>query len=90
MDYQESITALNATIQKQVAERTGELEGSRNDLLVCLAIAGESRDSDTGRHLLRVARYARRLAETLGMTSTAADLIFKASPFTILVSSAFR
>jgi putative two-component system response regulator len=79
-DYQDSLAHLNATLEKQVADRTRDLDASRTDILVCLAMAGECRDSDTGRHLIRVAQYARLLAETMGLARSAIETIFKASP----------
>jgi putative two-component system response regulator len=79
-EYQDSLANLNATLERQVAERTSELEASRTEILVCLAMAGECRDTDTGRHLLRVAQYARLLAQALGMASAEVDTVFKGSP----------
>jgi putative two-component system response regulator len=78
--YQDTLASLNATLEQQVAQRTRELEMSRTDILVCLAMAGECRDTDTGRHLLRVAQYARQLAKALDLPAAEVDILFKASP----------
>jgi putative two-component system response regulator len=80
LDYQDSLANLNSTLEQQVVQRTRELEASRTEILGCLAMAGECRDTDTGRHLLRVAQYARLLAEELALPSAEVDLIFKATP----------
>lgn len=79
-DYQDQLAEMNDTLEQQVQKRTQELDASRTDILVCLAMAGECRDSDTGRHILRVARYARCLAESLGLASEEIETIYKASP----------
>ena len=79
-DYQDSLAELNQTLERKVAERTQELEASRTDILICLAMAGECRDTETGHHLIRVARYSRRLAEGVGLPASDIDTIFKASP----------
>jgi putative two-component system response regulator len=50
-----------------VRQRTAELEESRLELIHCLARAAEYRDDDTGRHILRVGRYARIIGKQMGM-----------------------
>ncbi len=47
------------------AERRAEMLGARNTLIFALAKLAESRDSDTGQHLERIAAYSRVLAEQL-------------------------
>ncbi len=79
-DYEHSLSRLNATLERQVNERTRDVEASRTDLLVCLAMAGECRDSDTGRHLARVASYTRLLAQKAGLPAADVETLFKASP----------
>lgn len=54
-------------LEAAVNQRTVELESSRRDILHCLARAAEFRDDDTGHHVIRVGRYARIVAEGLGM-----------------------
>lgn len=66
-------------LEAAVQERTAELEASRRDLLHCLARAAEFRDDDTGHHVLRVGRYARIVAEALGLDSKYLDCIEQAA-----------
>ena len=79
-DDRDALERLNTTLEQQVMHRTLQLESSRNDILVCLAMAGECRDVETGRHVIRVARYTRRLAEELGLDPKTVQALFKTSP----------
>lgn len=51
--------------ERLVAERQAETIRSRNTLIFALAKLAESRDTDTGEHLERIAAYSRVLAEQL-------------------------
>jgi putative two-component system response regulator len=53
-------------LEAEVLRRTAELARSRQEVIHCLARAAEFRDDDTGRHVLRVGRYARLIAAELG------------------------
>jgi len=79
-EHEDSLATLNATLEQQVVQRTADLAASRMDLLLCLAQAGECRDVDTGRHLVRVARYARCLANALKLPAEEVQLLYTASP----------
>jgi len=57
-----------------------QVEASLKDTLIRLARAGEFRDSETGNHILRMARYSRLLAEQLGLDTEICELIELASP----------
>ena len=67
-------------LEKQVLERTAELSASRLEVIHCLARAAEYRDNDTGRHVIRVARYVRVIAEQLGLDSATVELFELAAP----------
>lgn len=54
--------------RRQIAERKAESVNARNTLIFALAKLAESRDSDTGLHLERIAAYSRVLAEELRAT----------------------
>lgn len=54
--------------RRQVAERKAESVNARNTLIFALAKLAESRDTDTGQHLERIAAYSRVLAEQLRAT----------------------
>ncbi len=57
-----------------------QVEASLKDTLFRLARAGEFRDSETGNHILRMARYSRLIAEHLGLDTEICELIELASP----------
>ena len=51
--------------ERALAERQAEMIRSRNTLIFALAKLAESRDTETGEHLERIAAYSRVLAEQL-------------------------
>lgn len=53
-------------LEELVLKRTAELERSRREVIHCLARAAEFRDNETGRHVIRVGKYAGILARQLG------------------------
>lgn len=57
-----------------------QVEASLKDTLFRLARAGEFRDSETGNHILRMARYSRLIAEQLDLETEICELIELASP----------
>ncbi|WP_367013287.1 HD domain-containing phosphohydrolase [Bremerella sp. JC817] len=65
--HQDRLEDYSRELELAVRERTAQLEASRRDILHCLARAAEFRDDDTGYHVLRVGRYARIIAEGLGL-----------------------
>ena len=74
-------------LERMILERTTEVRETRDIALLTLAKLAESRDSDTGNHLERMAAYSRRLAEELRRGGHAPtvdeafiDHLFKSSP----------
>ena len=67
-------------LQQQVCRRTAELAASRLELIHCLARTAEFRDNDTGRHVIRVGRYAEIIARQLGLDEETVELIGHAAP----------
>lgn len=57
-----------------------QVEASLKDTLIRLARAGEFRDSETGNHILRMARYSRLIAEQLDLDTDICELIELAAP----------
>ena len=55
-------------LEHEVRLRTSELFASRREAIQCLARAAEIRDDETGRHVLRVGRYAAIIAQELGLS----------------------
>ena len=52
----------------EVLRRTAELEDSRKEVIHCLGRAAEYRDDVTGRHVIRVGRFAAIIARQLGFS----------------------
>ncbi|HEV7281813.1 MAG TPA: HD domain-containing phosphohydrolase [Pirellulaceae bacterium] len=77
--HQDQLQGYSRRLEEAVKERTAELEASRRDILHCLARAAEYRDDDTGHHVIRVGRYARLIAEGLGMDGDYLDCIDQAA-----------
>jgi len=66
-------------LERMVRERTEELNQTRLQIIRNLGRAGEFRDNETGRHVIRVGHYCRLLAQAIGMDEEESDLIFQAS-----------
>lgn len=66
-------------LERQVRERTVELEESRKEVIRCLARAAEYRDNETGRHIFRVGRYVGIIARELGYSESDAELLEQAA-----------
>ncbi len=67
-------------LAEQVRHRTAELAASRRVLIDCLARAAEYRDNETGRHVIRVGRYAEIIARRMGLDPQFVELIEHAAP----------
>ncbi|MBS1714186.1 MAG: response regulator [Armatimonadetes bacterium] len=78
--YQDLVAAQNDLLDARVKETTRDLELSRKNVLLRLALAAEWRDEDTGAHILRVGLLSRLLAEELGFDQEAQERILLASP----------
>ena len=66
-------------LEEEVAERTRELRRAHREVVECLARAGEYRDNDTGRHVMRVRMYVAAIARSLGLDARTAELVADAS-----------
>lgn len=73
-------TNLAIELENRVRERTTELNAATDFLVERLAMAGEMRDTDTGKHVLRVGQYARMLADAYGLPPEIGYLLEKAAP----------
>ena len=67
------------SLERRVRERTKELEASRLELIYRLAKAAEYRDNETGRHVVRVGRYAAIIAKQLGLPDDRVSMIEQAA-----------
>jgi putative two-component system response regulator len=73
--YREYLAQSAEELETAVRQRTQELETSRREVVMCLARAAESRDDSTGRHVIRVGRYAAILAAELGWPESSVEMI---------------
>ncbi|HVS86058.1 MAG TPA: HD domain-containing phosphohydrolase [Gaiellaceae bacterium] len=79
-----------ALLEETVAQRTAELRGAYEEMLLRLGRAVESRDGDTGAHIERVGTYAQTIALALGLEPARARLIGLAAPLHDLGKIAVR
>ena len=77
--YHDQLDKYAQELEEQVRARTAELAMSRQELILSLARAAEFRDDDTGRHVVRVGRYVRAIAEELGMDEDDASMYEQAA-----------
>ena len=67
-------------LEEQVMLATREVRTRERETLMKLAKAGEYRDEETGNHIIRMAKYARLIAEELKLTAMECDEIEAAAP----------
>ncbi|OQX14972.1 MAG: two-component system response regulator [Desulfobulbaceae bacterium A2] len=67
-------------LERMVFQRTHDLNISRQQLIRRLGRAGEYRDDESGNHVLRVAHFARLIAEAYGLGPRAASILFSTAP----------
>lgn len=78
----------NILLEEEVARRTREIEAIQDVTVIALASLAETRDVDTGNHILRTQHYVRALAEELSthpkfrefLTPAKINLLFKTAP----------
>lgn len=68
------------SLEQAVIEATRQIREREQETLFRLAKAGEYRDSDTGNHVLRMARYARLIAEAMRLETERCSMIEIAAP----------
>ena len=69
------LLTVNAELEQTLEARDGELLRARNGLVLALAKIVEHRSSNTGRHLIRLQRYCRALAEEAALLPALAPVI---------------
>jgi putative two-component system response regulator len=78
----------NEFLEAEVARRLSEIEAVQEVTILAMASLAETRDSETGKHLLRTQRYIRALAERLRyhprfagfLTEQNIKVLFKSAP----------
>ncbi len=84
----ESLKNQNAILEEMVAERTRELEETKEIIIHCLASLAETRDPETGGHIYRTQNYVRVLANELknydtfkdDLSDEVVDILYKTAP----------
>ena len=77
---QKSLRDRAAWLAQEVRKATAELVEREQEVILRLSRAAEFRDPETGFHLMRMAAYARLIAERLGLSQEMVDLIYSAAP----------
>lgn len=78
----------NRALEEKVRERTQDLVHGRDVTIHSLAVLAETRDNETGSHIMRTKNYVRLLAERLmahpkfrdSLDSESVELLFKSTP----------
>jgi len=78
----------NQLLEEKVRERTKELNQSKDVAIYCMVALAETRDLETGKHILRTQNYVRTLAECLKdhprfgpyLDDDVIELLYKTSP----------
>ena len=78
--YQDLLARYNEELQREVQEKTKQLEQSHLETLVVLAKASEYRDEDTGLHIRRIGEYAQFLSRQMGINGEFSRHILQAGP----------
>lgn len=73
--YRDHLEEDATQLEHAVQQRTRALEASRREVVLCLARAAEYRDDNTGRHVIRVGRYASVLASALALPAEFVGMI---------------
>ena len=70
----------NEILEQKVEQRTQELSKTTDNLIHCMAVAGDLRDTETALHVVRVGKYAGALARQIGLSAEIAYMIEKTAP----------
>lgn len=80
-EYQQSLEEKVDRAVSKIKELNTQLRTTQQEMTLTLGRIMETRDDDTGRHVLRVATYAKLLAELYGVEEDKVELIYQAAPF---------
>jgi putative two-component system response regulator len=80
-DYQHDLEAKIEEGLVEIRHLNEDLELTQKEMTITLGTLMETRDDDTGHHVVRVAMYSKLLAELYGLDAKTVDLIYKAAPF---------
>jgi putative two-component system response regulator len=77
--FHDRLTRHAELLEEVVERRTKELVVSREEIIRCLARAGEFRDNETGNHVVRVGKYVGIIADELGFEQERVELLEQAA-----------
>lgn len=69
-----------AWLDVEVKKATAEIRAREQETILRLSKAADSRDPETGAHIIRMANYSRVIAAGLGLPEAQQQLIFEAAP----------
>ncbi|WP_457672981.1 HD-GYP domain-containing protein [Thiolapillus sp.] len=81
IDYHRNLERRVAEAVDRIRRLNDELELTQNEMVVTLGALMETRDNETGKHVIRVAEYSRLLARLYGLDEETVGLIHMAAPF---------
>lgn len=67
-------------LEREISQKTADIEQREKETLLRLARAGEYRDEETGTHVTRMSQYTTIIAEELGFSKSKCDTIRHAAP----------
>lgn len=73
--YRDELSNQAVELEAQVRQRTAELAASREEVIHCLARAGEFRDDDTGHHVVRVGKFVGVIAREMGFNPSRIEIL---------------
>jgi putative two-component system response regulator len=77
--YQNQLANQARRLEEAVQKRTAELAASREEVILCLARAGEFRDNETGNHVVRVGKFVGIIARELGYSEDRVKILEQAA-----------
>lgn len=80
-EYQHSLEEKVEVSVSEIKRLNSELRITQKEMTLALGSIMETRDENTGRHVLRVGTYAKLLASLYGIDEEQANLIYEAAPF---------
>ena len=79
-DSQNKLKDKAAWLAEEVRKATAALTAREEEVIIRLSRAAEFRDSDTGAHIIRMAKYCRLIAGALGLDQEACRTLYLAAP----------
>jgi putative two-component system response regulator len=69
-----------AWLAEEVKKATAEILARERDTIIRLSKAADSRDPETGAHILRMAHFSKHIAANMGMSEEDQDMLLEAAP----------